>query len=81
MTQALAVKFEHTELVEKERVASVPQESSWQVRHSRLCQEEKEQSCPSKAPDRMVGESQGERELHPGEKEGDQSWSMEREFI
>ena len=35
-------------------------ESSWQVRQSRLCQKEKEQSHLSEAPNRMVGESQGE---------------------
>ena len=34
------------------------------VRQSRLCQKEKEQSRLSKAPDRNVGESQGEREQH-----------------
>ena len=39
-------------------------ESSWQVRRSRLCQKEKEQSHLSKAPDHEGGESQGGREPH-----------------
>ena len=43
-------------------------ESSWQVRRSRLCQKEKEQSHLSKAPYRKGGESQGGREPHLGEK-------------
>ena len=42
--------------------------SSWQVRRSRSCQKEKEQSRLSKVPDRKVGESQGEREPHLGER-------------
>ena len=53
-------------------------ESSWQECRSRQCQEEKEQSRLSKAPDREGGESQGEWELHLGERKGDQSESMER---
>ena len=44
-------------------------ESSWQVRQSRLCQKEKEQSRLSRSPDSEVGESQGERESHLGERE------------
>ena len=52
-------------------------ESSWQERRSHLCQ--KEQSHQSKAPDHERGESQGGREPHPGEKEGDQSEGMEWE--
>ena len=47
-------------------------ESSWQERRSRPCQKEKEQSRQSKAPDHEGGESQGGREPHLGEKEGDQ---------
>ena len=47
MVQALAKKFKHTRPSEKKRVASVPKESSWQVRHSRLCQKEKNRAvCP-----------------------------------
>ena len=44
-------------------------ESSWQVRQSRLCQKEKEQSRQSRAPDCEWEESQDEREPHYGEKE------------
>ena len=78
MAQASAQKLEHTGPAEKERVASVPQrESSWQERRSRPYQKEKEQSRLSKAPDHEGGESQDGREPHLGEREGDQSESME----
>ena len=77
MAQASEEKLEHIEPDEKERVVSVP-ESSWQVRQSRLCQKEKERSRLSRVPDRRVGESQNEQELHLGEKEGDQGGSMEK---
>ena len=53
-------------------------ESSWQVRWSRLCQKEKEQSCQSRIPDHEGGESQGEREPHLDKRGGDQSESMKR---
>ena len=53
-------------------------ESSWQERRSRPCQKENEQSRLSRAPVHEWGESQGEREPHLGEREGDQSESMER---
>ena len=46
-------------------------ESSWQVRQSRPCQKEKEQSRLSKLPGREMGESQGEREPHLGKREKD----------
>ena len=52
-------------------------ESSWQERRSRPYQKEKEQSRLSKAPDHEGEESEGEREPHLGESEGDQSESME----
>ena len=79
MAQASAEKLEHTRPAKKERVASVPQrESSWQERRSRPCQKEMEQSRLSRVPDHVGGESQGGREPHLGEKEGDQSESMER---
>ena len=68
MAQASAEKLDHTGPAEKERVASVP-ESSWQVRQSRPCQKEKEQSRLSRVPDRKMGESQDEREPHLSEKE------------
>ena len=45
-------------------------ESSWQVRRSRPCQEEKEQSFLSRVPNHEGGKSQGGRELHLGEREG-----------
>ena len=51
-------------------------ESSWQVRRSRPCQKEK--SRLSRVPDHEGGESQDGREPCLGEKEGDQSRSMER---
>ena len=51
MAQASTEKLEHAGPAEKDRVASVPQKSSWQVRQSRLCQKEKEQSRLSRAPD------------------------------
>ena len=54
-------------------------ESSWQERRSRPCQKEKEQSRLSRVPDHEGGESQDGREPHLGEKEGDQSESMEWE--
>ena len=54
-------------------------ESSWQERRSRLCQKEKEQSRLSRVPDHEGGESQDGREPHLGEREGDQSGSMEWE--
>ena len=53
-------------------------ESSWQVRRSRPCQKEKEQSRLSRVPDHEGGESQGEPEPHLGKREEDQSESMER---
>ena len=53
-------------------------QSSWQVHQSRFCQKEKEQSRLSRVPDRKMVESQGEREPHLGERNGDQSGSMER---
>ena len=53
-------------------------ESNWQVCRSRPCQKEKEQSRLSRVPDHEEGESQGGREPHLGEREGDQSGSMKR---
>ena len=68
MPQVSAEKLEHTGPAEKERVASGHRESRWQVRQSRLCQEETEQSRLFRLPDRKAGESQGEREPHLGER-------------
>ena len=47
-------------LVKRKEWPQCHTESSWQVRRSRFCQKEKEQSRQSKVPDRDVGESQGE---------------------
>ena len=69
MAQASAEKLEYTGPAEMERVASVP-ESSWQVRQNRPCQKEKEQNRLPRVADRKVGESQGEREPHLGERGG-----------
>ena len=44
----------------------------------RYCQKEKEQSRQSKVPNHEGRESQGGREPHFGEREGNQSESMER---
>ena len=76
MAQAPAENLEHTRPAEKERVASVPQREQLASTPEPPCQ--KEQSHQSKAPDRKVGESQGERGPHLGAREGDQSGSMER---
>ena len=75
MARASAEKLEHTGPAEKKRAASAP-ESSRQVRQSHLCQKEKVQSRLSRVSDRKMGESQGERKLHLGEREGDQGGSM-----
>ena len=56
-------------------------ESSWQERRSHHCQKEKEQSRLSRVADHEGGESQGGREPHLGESEGDQSESMERKEL
>ena len=52
-------------------------ESSWQERRSRPCQKENKQSRHSRVPDHGKEETQGGREPHLGEREGDQSESME----
>ena len=53
--------------------------NKWQVRRSRPCQKEKEQSRLSRVPGHEGGKSQGGRGPHLGESEGDQSESMEWE--
>ena len=70
MGQALAEELEHNESAEKERVASVPQREQLASTPDPPCQKEKEQSRLFKASNREVGESQGERVPHLGEKEG-----------
>ena len=53
-------------------------DSTWQVRWSRPCQKEKEQSRLSRVSDHERGESQDGQKPHLGESEGDQSESIER---
>ena len=65
-------------LLKRKEWPQCPRESSWQVRRSCPCQKEKEQSRQSRVPDREERESQGEREQHLGEREGDQSESIKR---
>ena len=79
MAQASAEKLEHTEPADKERVASVSQrEQYWQERRSRLCQKKRNKGvCPEYQIMGGGGESQGGREPHLDEREGDQSESME----
>ena len=55
-------------LLKRKQWPQCHRESSFQVRQSLLCQKEKKQSHLSKAPDRKLGESQGEREPHLGER-------------
>ena len=64
MTQASAEKLSILGLPKRKEWPQCHKESSWQGRRSHPCQKEKEQSCLSKAPNREVGESQNERELH-----------------
>ena len=78
MAQVSAEKLEHSGPAEKEEWRQCHRESSWQVRQSRPCQKEKEQSRLSRGPDLKVGESQDGRESHLGDREGDQSGSMKR---
>ena len=78
MAQASAEKLKHTGPAEKKEWPQCHRESSWQVRRSRRYQKEKEQSHLSRVPDHEAGESQGDREPHLGESEGDQSESMDR---
>ena len=77
MAQASAEKLEHTGPLKRKEWPQCHRESSWQERRSHLYQKEMEQSRLSKAPNHEEGESQGGRELHLGEREGDQSESME----
>ena len=48
----------------------MPQTEQWQVRQSRLCQKEKEQTGLSRSSDHEVGESQGEQKSQLMEREG-----------
>ena len=76
MAQALAEKLQHNGPSEKGESGLCHKEGSWQVRQSRFCQKEK--SRLSRSPDREVRDRQDEHKQHLGEKEGDQSRSMER---
>ena len=78
MAQASAEKLEHTGPAEREKWPQCHKESSWQVRRSRPCQKEKEQSRQSRVPDREGGESQRERVPHLDERERNQSESTKR---
>ena len=72
MAQASGEKLELIGPAKKERVVSVHKESSWQIRRSRLGQNEKEQSRPSRIPDYGWG-----KKVNVGKKEEDQSKSTE----
>ena len=76
MAQASAEKLKHTGPAEKERVASVPQREQL-ARTPEPPLPKGKGTEQSKAPDHEGGESQGGREPHLGEREGDQSESME----
>ena len=78
MAQASAEKLEHIgSAVKRKEWPQCHRESSWQVCQSHLCQKEKEESHLSRVSDHEGGRSQGGREPHLGEREGDQSESME----
>ena len=79
MAQASAEKLEHTGPAKKEKVASVPQREQLASTPELPLPKGKKQSRQSRVPDHEGGESQGGREPHLGEKEGDQSESMEWE--
>ena len=55
MAQASAEKLEHTGPAEKKGWPQCHREDSWQVRQSRSCQKENEQSRLSRVPDRKEG--------------------------
>ena len=78
MAQVSAEKLEHTGPAEKERVASVPQNEQLASTPGPPLPNGKATEPSVKAQDRKVGESQGEREPHLGERVEDQSGSMER---
>ena len=65
MAQALVEKLEHTGLAEWKRVASAPQSDQLARGQSILCQNEKEQSNPSKSQDHeKQRESKSARAAH-----------------
>ena len=78
MAQASAEKLEHTGPAQKERVASVPQREQL-ARTPEPPLRKRKGAKPSVQSTRSLGggESQGGREPHLGEKEGNRSESME----
>ena len=74
MAQASAEKLEHTKPAEKERVASVPQRNQLASTPEPPLPKGAEPSVQSTRS--RGGESQGGRDPHLGEREGDQSESM-----
>ena len=80
MAQSLLEKLDHTGPAEKERVASVLQREQLVGTPEPPLSGGKgtEPSVPSTDPDHEVGESQRGRKPYFGEREEDQSESMER---
>ena len=70
MAQASAEQLQQPRPAEQERVTYCHKVSSWQVRQSRLCQKEKDQSRLSRSPDCKVGESQGGTRAAPWRERG-----------
>ena len=68
MAQASAENLNKLGLMKRKEWPQYHKESSWQVRRSRPCQKEKEQSRLSRESDHEWAESQGERESHLGER-------------
>ena len=80
MMQASAEKLEHTGPAEKERVASVPQKKQLaRTPEPPLPKGKKNRTVSSEYQIMRGGESQGGRASHLGEREEDQSGSMEWE--
>ena len=78
MAQASANKLEHNGPAKKERVASVPQREQLESTPEPLLPIGKGTEPSVQSIKSGVRESQGGREPHLGESEGDQSESMER---
>ena len=76
MAQASAENLSILGLLKKKEWSQCHRESSWQVRRSRRCQKEKEQSRLSRVPDHE-GESVKEGESRTLAREGGQSENME----
>ena len=78
MVQASAEKLEHTGPAETERVASVPQREQLARTPEPPLTKGKGTEPSVQSTTSWGGESQGEPKPHLGEREGDQSESMER---